>query len=68
MKFFLGQKKVGKIKIGQKMDNQVVKMLGIDQGTIFVFFCGPQIDLWTELRVEKWSKPAFFGGLYPKIG
>ena len=43
------------------MDNQVVKMLGIDQGTIFVFTSGLQIDLWTELRVKKWSKNTFLG-------
>ena len=50
------------------MDNQIVKMLGIDQGTIFVFCCGPQIDLWMELRVKKWSKNRVFWGLDPKIG
>ena len=48
------------------MGNQVVKMLGIDQGTIFVFCCGPQIDLWTELRAKKWSKNTFLGFWAPK--
>ena len=49
------------------MDNQVVKMLGIDQGKRFVFCSGPQIDLWTELRAEKWSKNTFFWGLDPGL-
>ena len=48
------------------MDNQVVKMLGIDQGKRFVFCCGLQIDLWTELRAKKWSKNTFFGVWTPK--
>ena len=50
------------------MDNQIFKMLGIDQGTRFVFCCGQQIDLWTELRVKKWSKNTFLGGLDPVLG
>ena len=39
------------------------KMLGIDQGTRFVFCCGLQIDLWTELRVKSGQKTTFLGGL-----
>ena len=50
------------------MENKVVSLLGIDQGTIFVFISGPQIDLWTELRVKKVVKNAFLGGLDHKIG
>ena len=51
------------------MGNQVVKMLGIESGTIFVFTSRPLdgIDLWTELRAKKWSKNTFLGGLDPKI-
>ena len=64
MDFLLGNKNKNRSKMG----NQVVKMLGIDSGTIFVFTSGPQIDLWTELGVKKWAKPAFFLGLDPKIG
>ena len=30
-------------------------------GDNFVFCCGPQIDLWTELSVKKWSKNTFLG-------
>ena len=47
------------------MDNQVVKMLAIDQGKRFVFCCGLQIDLWTELSVKKWSKKHVLGGSGP---
>ena len=50
------------------MDNQVVRMLGIDQGKRFVFCCGLQIDLWTELRAKKLSKNTFFWGLDRQIG
>ena len=66
MKFFLREN--GSKKNLSKMGNQVVKMLGIDQGTIFVFCCGLQIDLWTELRVKKWSKNTFFGVWTPRGG
>ena len=55
MDFFLSKKNLS------KMVNQVVKMLGINQGKRFVFCSGPQIDLWTELRAEKWSKNTFLG-------
>ena len=48
------------------MDNQIVKMLGIDQGTRFVFCCGLQIDLWTELRVKKMVKNHVLGGSGPQ--
>ena len=44
-----------------EIDNQVVNLFGIDWGRIFVFTSGLQIDLWTELRVKKWSKDAFLG-------
>ena len=58
---FFSAEKVEKIKIGQN-GHKVVKMLGIDQGKRFVFCCGLQIDLWTELRAKKWSKKEGFWG------
>ena len=42
----------------------LVNVLGINEGTIFVFTSGPQIDLWTELRVVK--KTHFGGGSGPQ--
>ena len=51
---FLWAEKVEKNENISKIDNQVANLFGIDQGTIFVFTSGPQIDLWTELKAEKW--------------
>ena len=50
------------------MDNQIVKMLGIDQGTRFVFCCGHQIDLWTKLSVKKSGQKTHFLGLDSVLG
>ena len=66
MDFFF-REKGSKKKNHSKMDNQVVNLFGIDQGKRFVFCCGPQIDLWTELRAEKWSKKHVFWGLDPAL-
>ena len=65
-------KKSKSVKKGQQSSllgtaRVVVEMLGTDQGTIFVFCCGPQIDLWTELRVKKMVKNTFLGGLDPVL-